>query len=92
MVGTLVPDDEPAWQLILNLKDIVILVVTPIHCAETIVYLEFKISEHQQLFREVFPHKKLLPKHHFLEHYPENIKCFGLVALWRPNTAFLSRV
>lgn len=53
MVGTLVPDDEPAWQLILNLKDIVNLVVSPIHCAETIVYLEFKISE--QLVREVFP-------------------------------------
>lgn len=54
MVGTLVPDDEPAWQLILHLKYIVNLVVFPIHCAETIVYLEFKISEHQQLVREVF--------------------------------------
>lgn len=80
MVGTLVPDDEPAWQLILNLKDIVILVVSPIHCAETIFYLEFKISEHQQLFREVFPHKKLLPKHH----YPLSGKD---KMLWSPSRA-----
>lgn len=45
MVGTLIPDDEPAWQLILDLKDIVDVVVAPIHCAETIDYLKFKISE-----------------------------------------------
>lgn len=83
MVGTLVPDNEPAWQLILDLHDIVELVVAPIHCAESIDYLEFKISEHRQRFKEVFPDKKLLPKHHFLEHYPEMIKNFGpLVALW----------
>lgn len=51
MVGTLVPDVEPVWQLILNPKDIVILVVSPVQCAETIVYLEFKISEHQTTFQ-----------------------------------------
>lgn len=44
MVGRLIPDDEPAWQWILDLKDIVELVVAPIHCGETIDYLEFKIT------------------------------------------------
>lgn len=70
MIGTLIPDDEPAWQLILDLKDIVDLVLAPIHYADTIDYLEFKISEHSQRLKEVFPDKKLLPKHHFLEHDP----------------------
>lgn len=67
----------------MDLKDIVELVVAPIHSAETIGYLECKISEHRKHYQEVFPDKKLLPKHPFLEHYPEMIKCFGpLVTLW----------
>lgn len=83
MVGALVPVDEPVWQVVLNLKDIVELVVAPVHSAESVGYLECKISEHRKLYLEVFPGQNLLPKHHFLEHYPEMIKCFGpLVALW----------
>lgn len=34
-------------------------------------------------FFDVFPMEKLIPKHHFLEHYPDLIKAFGpLVAMW----------
>ena len=69
--------------MILDLKDIAELVVAPVHSLETIAYLECKISEHRQRYQELFPEQKLLPKHHFLEHYPEMIKCFGpLVSLW----------
>lgn len=83
MVGALVPIGEPAWQVILTLKDIVELVVAPIHSAESLGYLESKISEHRKLYQEVFPGQNLSPKHHFLEHYPELIRCYGpLVALW----------
>jgi len=83
IIGKLVPSDEPAWQVILDLKDIAELVVAPVHCLESIAYLECKISEHRERYQELFPEQKLLPKHHFLEHYPEMIKCFGpLVSLW----------
>ncbi len=84
IVGRLVPSDESAWHVILDSKDIVELVVAPIHTAEfCIAYLECKISEHRQRYQELFPYQKLLPKHHFLEHFPELIKCFGpLVTLW----------
>lgn len=73
MVRKLVPNDEPAWQVILDLKDIVELVVAHVHSAESIAYLERKISEHRKRYQEVFPDRNLLPKH-FLEHYPEMIK------------------
>lgn len=43
MIGSLVPEDEPAWLLILTLKDIVELVVAPVHSDESIAFLEFKI-------------------------------------------------
>lgn len=44
---------------------------------------QFKISDHREKYQEAFPNKKLLPKHHYLEHYPQMIRCFGsLVGLW----------
>ncbi|XP_059898811.1 uncharacterized protein LOC132461193 isoform X1 [Gadus macrocephalus] len=83
LLGQKVPADEPAWNLLTDLKDIVDLVVTPVHTDETIAYLNFKISEHRVRFKEVFPDTNLLPKHHFLEHYPQLIRQFGpLVSLW----------
>lgn len=47
MIGSLVPEDEPAWLLILDLKDIVELVVSPVHSDEPVAFLEFKICEHR---------------------------------------------
>lgn len=83
LLGQKVPTDEPAWHLLADLKDIVELVVSPVQTKESIGYLNFKISEHRVRFKELFPETNLLPKHHFLEHYPQLICEFGpLVALW----------
>jgi len=83
LVGQKVPTDEPAWKILTDLKDIVDLVVSPVHTEESIAYLNFKISEHRVQLQEVFPDYRLLPKHHFLEHYPQLICQFGpLVCLW----------
>lgn len=83
IIGFKVPESEPAWHLIMDLKDIVELVVSPIHTDDTIRYLDTKISEHRHRYLQVFPEARLLPKHHFLEHYPQLIRAFGpLVALW----------
>ncbi len=83
IVGKLIPQDEPAWELILLLKDIVELVVCPVHTSESVAYLESKISEHRNRFQALFPERKLLPKHHFMEHYPAMIHLFGPpVSFW----------
>lgn len=83
LIGQKVPCEEPAWHVLTDLKDIVDLVVSPIHTEESIAYLSFKISEHRIRFQEVFPDFNLKPKHHFLEHYPHLIRQYGpLVALW----------
>lgn len=77
------PENEPAWLVLMDLKDIVELVVAPVHTDESISYLESKIVEHRQRYQELFPGVRLRPKHHYLEHYPQMIRCFGpLVALW----------
>ncbi|XP_030248211.1 uncharacterized protein LOC115566456 isoform X2 [Sparus aurata] len=83
IVGSLIPEGDSAWQVLLTLKDIVELVVAPVHTPETIAYLDFKISEHRDRFLAVFPEETLTPKHHFLEHYPTLIENYGpLVGVW----------
>lgn len=50
---------------------------------DTIQFLAWKISGHRQLLQEVFTNLRLRPKHHYIEHYPHLIRCFGpLVHLW----------
>lgn len=94
-VGTKIPVSEPTWQVVLNLKDIVELVLAPVHSEETVCFLDSKISEHQHRFWEAFPEQRLIPKHHFLEHYPQLIKAFKPLVTGGPcglklNIAFLS--
>lgn len=83
IIGLKVPEDDEVWQMLMTLKDIVELAVAPVHTEQSICYLGTLISEHRNRYLEVFPQEKLLPKHHFLEHYPELIQEFGpLAALW----------
>lgn len=83
LIGSKIPEHEPVWQVLLDLKQIVELVVAPVHSDESIAYLQSKISDHRRRYQEVFPNNTLLPKHHYREHYAELIKFFGpLVGLW----------
>ncbi|XP_042084783.1 uncharacterized protein LOC102293912 isoform X2 [Haplochromis burtoni] len=83
IIGSKIPEGEPAWEVLLVLKDIAELVVSHVHTEESICYLDSKISEHRHRFLQVFPHEKLIPKHHYLEHYPQLIRAYGpLVLLW----------
>lgn len=64
LVGVLVPEDELAWQVLLDLKEIVELAVAPVHNDETVAYLDVKVSEHRQRLLELIPNIKLFRKHH----------------------------
>lgn len=71
LIGTMVPPNEPTWQLLIYLKDLVDLEVSPCHTEETICYLDFKTrTEHRHRFLQVFRQERLIQKHHFVEHYP----------------------
>lgn len=43
LIGDLIPEGELAWQVILDLKEIVELVVAPVHTNKTIAYLNVKV-------------------------------------------------
>lgn len=45
---------EPAWQILMTLKEIVQLVVSPVYTAESTGYLDSKISEHRHKFLTFF--------------------------------------
>lgn len=51
LIGTKIPPSEPTWQLLMDLKDVVELVVSPCHTEETICYLDSKISEHRHRYQ-----------------------------------------
>lgn len=69
--------------ILMELKDIVELAVSHIFRDNIIQYMASKILDHRQLLQEVFPNLRLRLKHHYIEHYPCLIKCFGpLVHLW----------
>ena len=81
MIGSLIPKDNVFWCFLLELKDIVELVfgyklsITHIHS------LTLKIQDHLATFRELFPSRRLLPKHHFMLHYPRLITVLGPLRL-----------
>ncbi|CAB1436729.1 unnamed protein product, partial [Pleuronectes platessa] len=57
--GDLIPEGELAWQVILDLKEIVELVVAPVHTHETIAYLDVKVSEHRHRLLELIPGREV---------------------------------
>ena len=67
----------------MELKYIVELAMSHTFTDNTIQCMACKILDHKQLLQEVFPNLRLRPKHHYIEHYPCLIMCFGpLVHLW----------
>ncbi|XP_073718055.1 uncharacterized protein [Misgurnus anguillicaudatus] len=83
MIVNKVPEGDGAWTVLMDLKEIVELVLSPRFDDSSIQYLQTKIQDHRHMLQEVFPDFTLLPKHHYVEHYPDLIQCFGpLVHLW----------
>lgn len=77
LVGGEVPANDQMWRLYLILRDIVDIVFSDSCTVGDSVFLKYKIEEHHSLFKEVFPHKHLLPKHHIMTHYPSVMRKVG---------------
>ena len=53
------------------------IVFSPVLTDGMTIFLKHIIVEHHQLFKRLFPAKNLLPKHHFMTHYPRCIRNIG---------------
>ncbi|KAL3999898.1 somatostatin receptor 2 [Sarotherodon galilaeus] len=88
IIGCKIPEQEPAWEILMdlnspNLKEIVDIVVSNRLTEEALCYLSCKLLDHRLLLTSTFPDFRLRPKHHFIDHYPHLIRCYGpLVELW----------
>ncbi len=83
LFGDIVPLGDKNWHLLLLLLHILNLVFSPCISKGMTVHLKYLIIEHLELFKELYPHKNLLPKHHFMVHYPACIRKIGpLVHMW----------
>ncbi|KAK0140170.1 hypothetical protein N1851_022924 [Merluccius polli] len=83
MVGDLVPHGCKEWHLLLLLLSCMELLFSPSLTQPAVQYLGKIIEEHHTLFLELFPHRHLRPKHHFMIHYPSAIQKPGpLVQYW----------
>ena len=82
-VGDKVPEEEPVWCLLLMLKEIVDIILSPVITMTYISYLSDLINDHHNLLKYLFPDTPVKPKHHYLVHYPKLIIEFGpLISSW----------
>lgn len=73
IVGDLIPEDNEYWQNFLLLLDIIDYIFAPT-CNNTIVaYLHFLIEAHHMEFKRLYPENSIIPKMHYMIHYPEMI-------------------
>lgn len=80
IIGDLVPENDPVWELYLMLKEIISVVNLKIISHSTPKYLKLLIKDHHELFLQLFKDQDLKPKHHFITHYPEIMEEVGPLA------------
>ena len=74
LIHDLIPDENADWQLFADLMKIVDLLFSPVVKKETTFYLAILIQEYLQEFKEAFPAITIIPKMHFMVHYPAQIR------------------
>ena len=77
IIGDRIPTDDPHWKSYLLLLRICQIANSPICSPDTIAYLRVLIEEKLHTFKSLYPHEKLLPKHHYVLHYPAQIERLG---------------
>ena len=77
IIGDLVPEDSEVWELFLLLLQIYKIVVAPKISWAGTIFLKSLIRDHHELFLELYEEGHLIPKHHFIIHYPRLIRLLG---------------
>lgn len=83
LFGDLIHEENKNWNLLLLLLQILNIVFSPSLTLGMTIYLKHLIVEHDILFKHLYPQRNLLPKHHFMIHYPSSIRKIGpLLYMW----------
>ena len=83
IIGDLVPVSDPNWKCFITLAKIVYIIMSPVLSADVCAILKVLIEEHHRLFISLYTEDKVIPKFHFLLHYPKQILRVGpMVRTW----------
>ena len=83
IIGDKIPEGDSHWNSFLLLLRICQIANSPNTSPDTIAYFRVLIEEKLHTFKELYPHERLLPKHHYMLHYPAQIERFGpLIQCW----------
>ena len=83
LVGDKVPGEDEHWLSFLLLLKICNLSLSPICNHDTIAYFKLAIEEKLSTFRQIYPDSRIIPKLHYLVHYPSQVEKFGpLIHSW----------
>lgn len=78
-----IPVLEDHWQCFILLKKIIDIVLCPVVSKDICASLKLLIREHHVLFVHLYGSSALIPKMHFLVHYPDQIEAVGpMICTW----------
>ena len=77
VLASKLPDDHNKWTNFLKLLQITLLVTSPTADSTTAGQLEQLIFEHNTVFVQEYPDSSVIPKMHYLIHFPRQILMFG---------------
>ena len=83
LVGDLIPRNDMHWECYLKLVKICNIATASSVSRDTTLYLQLLIEEHHLQFCELYGSNSVIPKMHFIIHYPSQLLRFGpLVHAW----------
>ncbi|XP_059362352.1 uncharacterized protein LOC132101422 isoform X1 [Carassius carassius] len=81
--GDVLREGNAHYRLLLLLLQIMNIILSPVVTDGMTVCLKHLIVDHHQLFKELYPHRRMIPKHHFMIHYPRVIRKIGpILHVW----------
>ena len=73
LIGDKIPKDSDHWRNFLLLLDIVDCVFAPVCDGYVVADLRSQIEAHHLEFKRLYPEHTIIPKMHYMVHYPEMI-------------------
>lgn len=77
LIGDYVPRDNKAYKVYLALRAVIDIVVAPQMYPDVVAYLKVLIEDFYHEFTKTFPLVKVIPKMHYLVHYPRLLLLHG---------------
>ena len=77
MISDLIPEGNEQLELLLLLLECMDFIFSPEVTVGETVFLKQIIKDHHDYFLTMYPDRHLKPKHHFMTHYPQQIRQLG---------------